>query len=246
MDIYKPIKITKNLKFGYEDLMRKVDFEHEFTLRDVLRAVTKSKIPYVALAQILQCPYLCDYYREAKSKKFVDRGDIEYLEVDWIGDQRTYKRKLEMYNRWDFRGVGKKGQIGDDLKEWHKTNNKKLPKDYRESYGMGMTPMYKLANYFIKLGQKIHILNYDSKTAKDAGIIYNFQPSITLVELLYSIFFELSFYGSPARRDAKKKELDGRIEGIRKAEEEGRLDEVLMPWEEVKKRIKKKIKDKKK
>jgi len=77
------IIITKDLKFGFEDLMLVVNFETEFTLRDILRASMNSSIPMEVLCQILRCSYLPDYWDEAESKPFDNKGDVEYLELYW-------------------------------------------------------------------------------------------------------------------------------------------------------------------
>ena len=52
------IKITKDMKFGFFDLMEYVDTECEFTLRDVICACMDSDIPIEVLEAILQCPYI--------------------------------------------------------------------------------------------------------------------------------------------------------------------------------------------
>jgi len=66
----KNLKITKDLKFDFEDLMANVDFDHEFTLRDLLRAVNQSLIDPLVLARILRCPYIQDYWAEAEKQNF--------------------------------------------------------------------------------------------------------------------------------------------------------------------------------
>ena len=60
---------------------------------------------------------------------------------------------------------------------------------------------------------------------------------------MYSIFYELSFCGDIENREEKKNELKDSIEEINKAKEEGRLDEIMVPWEDVKERLNKKIED---
>ena len=64
------IKITKDLKIDFDDLMLRVDFSHEFTLRDVLRACVHSEIPIEILQAMLRCNYIEDYWKEAESKDF--------------------------------------------------------------------------------------------------------------------------------------------------------------------------------
>jgi len=247
----KPIKITKSLKFNFYDLMRDVDTEHEFTLRDVLNACMKSKIPLEILQAMLRCNYIEQYWKEMKSKKFKNDGDgIEYLELAWNGTIDEYKGKQDSSSSWHFNGVGKKGYIPDDLLGFcSKKEIAKMKKEgYRQSYAIEFRPMYALANFPIKIRKEIKIedwRNYKKKLKKKEDIftIIDVQPSITLMELLYWIFWELSFCGSPEKRDGISADLDERVKELDKAKKEGRLDEITVPWEEVKKNLKKKVKE---
>jgi hypothetical protein len=249
------IKITKSLKFDLWDLMKQVDPDYNFTLRDVLNACMRSKIPIEQLQEMLQCRYIEDYWKEMKSRKFKDDKDrdLEYLELAWTGDIHEFDGRIDCGSSWDFYGVGKEGCIPEDLLKWStKKEIAQMKKDgYRQSYAIEFSPMYTLANYPIKICKELRVedwRDYKKKIKKkeDLWKTIDIQPSITLMELLYWIFWELSFCGSPEQRDGKLEDIGNTVEELKKAEEEGRLEEVTVPWEEVKEKLENKVKKLKK
>jgi len=190
--VTKPIKITNDLRFGFEDLMRTVDFSHPFTLRDVLRACVSSKMHIDVLCQMLRCNVV-DFWVEAESKTFKDSKEIEYLEVYWFGE----KNKKECSNVWDLHGIGYKGKIPKDVNTSQMSLEEK--KQYREKYAVDLSPLYTLADYQIRMCPLMRF--EDKKNEKWVETKIGFILNITLIELLYSIFWELSFFGSPEKRE---------------------------------------------
>jgi len=205
-----PIQINKDLCFDYPDLMREVDQSTKFTLYDVLKACTQSKIPINILSQILQCNYIQDYYKEAISKPFVDKGDIHHLRIYWWGNKNTSCQS------WGFDGVGKAGHYGKEMEE-HIPEAERAT--YIENYAIEFSPTYELCGYEIRV---------DVLDAK-----YDFHPSITLIELLYAIFWELSFCGSIADRNGKKEEIDKSAKEVDKAIENGTINDITVPFDKV-------------
>jgi hypothetical protein len=239
------IKITKNYRLEYADLMKEVDLSQEFTLRDILNACYNSNATNIlTISTILRCPYICDYWDEMNSKPFENNGEIDYLEVYWWGTKQTYKGVREDGNIWSFHGVGKLGYVPEDLLKYGKLT-KKEKKNYRQAMAVEFSPMYALADLPIKISKKLHITDCDIKvkSKKDIDSEIDFQPSIKLIELLYAIFWELSFCGSPKQRDNKINDLEKQVDEIKKASKEGRPDEIMVTHEQVKKRILKKIKE---
>lgn len=242
------IKITKKLKFNFCDLMEPIDYDHKFTLKDVILACKNSKIPIEVLSQILRCSYIDQYFDEMQSKKFKDNGCIEYLELSWVGRIDKFGGKEHSGHSWHFNGIGKEGVIPEDLlKNCTKAEIKEMKKNkYRQGYAIEFTPMYELSNYPIRVCKKIYVSDWrdykKKKHPRDLEKTIDIQPTITLLEVLYWIFWELSFMGNPERRDKKSEELNEAAAEITKAIDEGRIDEVTVPWEEVKKKLKKKFK----
>ena len=242
----KFLKITKSLKFGLEDLMRTVDPDYEFTLRNVLNACKNSTVPMPVLCALVRCPYIEDYIEEMQSKRFQNDRDIEYLELMWTAEVDEFDGKEDHGSSWSFHGVGEEGYISDDLRSHCSEEDIKRMEEegWRQGYAIEFSPMYKLANFPIKIKKEICITDWRGYKASWEGKDYDdmytksdVQPSITLIELLYSIFWELSFCGSPEQRGEQEEELTRRVDEFDKAKEEGRLDEVCVPWEEVKENL---------
>jgi len=238
------IKITKDLKFDYKDLMKQVDLSQEFTLRDVFNACIHSKISVENLIEILNCDYT-EFCEEMISKPFEDAGRMDYLELYWDGGVDNFGGKLNSGQYWAFHGVGKKGVLPDDPNYPYKFT-KKEKKEFREKYAIEFSPMYTLADYPVKVGDKLSILDYREKNSKRCFKTIDFAPSITLIELLYAIFWELSFCGSIAGREKKKSEIDNSMKQIEEAKKNGTLDKITIPWKKAKKDILKKLKKKEK
>jgi len=226
----KPIKITKTLQFGFEDLMRKVDVDYEFTLRDVINSVVNSKIPLSFLKEMLHCSYLEEYQAEMKSKRFKSDANIEYLEVYWLGD----RDELADGSSWSFHGVGPEGFVADPghysteelCKLLYETEG-----GYRQNWAIELSPMYELANYPVKISKEMIIADW-SKDGIDNKKI-DFKPSITLIELLYAIFWEISFFGNPTKRMKEKEALDKSSKEIDEAIKNGTIDNITMSLEEL-------------
>jgi len=244
----KLLKINKNLKFGYADLMEVIDPDHKFTLRDVLKACVSSKIPMDILKSILQCDYIEDYWKELNSKKFKNDGEIEYLQLSWISSIDEFEGVVGSGHAWDFSGIGKEGDIPQDLIDNcpKKEIERMKRENYTQSYAIEFTPVYELAGLPIKITNSINIEDWRGvNEAKNKTKFYNnmntkldVQPSITLIEVLYWIFWELSFVGSPERRDEQINILNERVDKFKQAEKDGTLGEITIPWEDVKKKLK--------
>lgn len=51
-------------------------------------------------------------------------------------------------------------------------------------------------------------------------------PGVTLLQLIHALFWEFSFFGTPAEREAKRAALKEQVKRINSGEEE------LIPWED--------------
>lgn len=198
------IIIHKYLKFDYKDLMSNVDVSIPFTLKDIFCICENSKIPIDVLGKMLNCDCVLDIIEESKLEYNNNQDDeyknIEYLELYFLGDQDVYDGKRTDVSHWAFHGVGIKGKIGEDVLKCCKLSDSEKT-EYREKYAIEFTPVYKLIDYKIYINNKMIINeNIDQK-------IIDFCPSITLIELLFSIFYELSFCGSPKDRDMQTEKL---------------------------------------
>lgn len=201
------LKITKDLIFDYSDLMREIDVSHEFTLDAILKICQNSKIPQDILCQILRCNHIFDLCKEADSKPFEDDGNIENLRLHYTMDISEYKSEITCVDSWIFDGVGRAGCYDSKIEEFIKEEDRKT---YREHYAVEYSPVYKLKDYMIKIEKGIKVLDWRKENAEfEKGWTEEVTPSITLQTLLYSIFWELTWCGSPEERDSSLEYLKG-------------------------------------
>lgn len=225
------IEITKDLRFGFEDLMTRVDLSCEFTLRDILTICINSKINVDHLMSMLHCNYV-ELYEEMVSKPsdFTEKDEkdekdenLECLELYWDGGIYEWEGKVEGSQQWSFHGLGKKGVIPTYDTPYHLENLTEEEKiNYRTNWAIEFEPMYKIADYPIRISNEM-IINDSRKDLKDQYAKIDFAPSITLIELLYWIFWELSFCGDIKGRNDKKIELNDTIKKYEEDKKNGTL-----------------------
>lgn len=193
------VKITKDLYFGFSNLCDIIDWTEQFTLKDILDCCCNSILTFNQQKNIFHCNYIEDYIKEAKNKSKNPNlyRDIEYLEISLYCEKD--------YSEWRFEGVGYKGKIEENVANFMNLT-KKEKENYREKYGIEMTPMYEISHLPIKIKKSIGFTD-GSSNYKEIECC----PNITLVELFKTIFWELSFYGSPKERDKRVDDLEKRL-----------------------------------
>lgn len=238
------IIIDEDVDLDYSDLGKKVDFSVPFTLRTILNMVCfSSYIPLDTMQRMLCCPFLFEYLEEAQKQEKNPRDGmekIEYLEVYWEGDKMTTKGITDCSSMWSFHGMGEKGYVSEDVKE-HMFSDGKVDPEYRTSFAVEFSPINEIADYEIRIRKEMIFEDWDSKEEDKKYVKYPFTPDISLFELLYAIFWELSFAGSPQERDGQMVELKRRVDEIEEAKANGTLDQIMIPWETVKENLRKKF-----
>lgn len=128
---------------------------------------------------------------------------IEYLELYKASEYN--KSCKEFYSHTDLHGIGFKLKA-DKLFSWGEVEWKK---GTRINWSLSFLKPNEIINIPIKLNTTLTVINgdinhgkYHDKLAEYQGVTY------TLGEILYSIMWELSFFGGPSSRDSKKGELD--------------------------------------
>lgn len=206
------IVINKNLRFDYMDLMSDVDPSSTFTLGDIFTICENSKIPMEILCKIVKCRYIPELIEESKLNKEKRDSDIEYLELYFSGDKHVYEDERLDESFWGFHGVGIKGKVPEDVLKYCNLSDSEK-EEYREKYAIEFTPTYELINYNIKIKDSVLISDLggdDNKKFKE----FDFRPSISLITLLFSIFWEISFFGSPKDREIRLSELSSQIDNL--------------------------------
>lgn len=139
---------------------------------------------------------------------------------------------------------------GDGTELWMSVDFHSLHADEDEKYALSFTSARDIADYPITLDNKLNVMDDRHETFEKQKELRDRLPEeeqdsipywiellatkkdFTLQEILYGIFWELTFHGSPKERDEAKEEIMGRIKGIESGETK------TVPWEEVKERLK--------
>jgi len=107
-----------------------------------------------------------------------------------------------------------------------------------ETYALDFTPINKLVDCDIRLDRTLEVIDErkESQNKNPDGPLYptlfKTNKDFSLRNILHGIFWELSFHGGPKSRDQKREELMETMRRIDAGEEE------LIPWEEIKERLK--------
>ncbi len=157
-----------------------------------------------------------EYWRSLKitkkTKHSYDPNGIEFLNLYWTPSIRNgYFCDTE---RPDFDGEGWK--LKEDLCDYDPTvvSHKK---GSRISWGLDMTPLQDIIHLKLILNEDFKLIKRyrDGKTGvmKKKSIL-SCKKSFTLKNVIEGVFWELSFYGSPAMAAKSREELTSRIDDI--------------------------------
>lgn len=144
-----------------------------------------------------------------KNKKTEAFGDasLEYLEVYWETEVSTFHQESSTSGLFpEFGGRG----------SW---NEKTGAKKHKKLYGgicISLTPANQLAPYPLKLNRtaSVYRINYD-KLELPQDPLFTGLRSATLLQILYAIYWELSFFGSPRQRQYKLRSIKETIARIK-------------------------------
>jgi len=174
--------VTPDLDLRFEDLVKKVETYPSFTLRDVLRAsVSSSQITPSIMSEMLHCDCIDDFWAECESQVFEPdkHRSITCLRLTWTGEKFIGDKQQSWFdNYWEFNGVNEKNG---------------------QSYCLSLAPTWRVADFNIRVGRVMEINDFNSEDMKVDKI--RFQPSVTVFEMLFAVFFSLGTFGGPGQRD---------------------------------------------
>lgn len=132
-----------------------------------------------------------DFIREGLKEELPGCEDLHFLELYWNFSveklDEDSKPDLNFGYRMDFHAVGNESEYGGN------------------SYSVSFIPTNELAKVPVKINTKVNLITVDPSYKTTETHLGEQDP--TLFQIIYGIIWELSFSGSPASRDDKKKEL---------------------------------------
>lgn len=223
------IRLTPGYTLRRVDLMREVEIADPFTLGDLCLMIRDcQELDLETLSALLRCP-LAPFIAECQRPRdptASSASDLSAIRLRW---RCEYDRPDE--TRWppstalwlEVDGLGDTWEDCQPGGPWYEPG-----KDYSKynSYALEMTPLYELRHLPLRIDPVMVIACTDDPEKEPLEIP---APGVTLLQLIHALFWEFSFFGTPAERETKRAELKEQVRRINAGEEE------LIPWEDVRK-----------
>lgn len=148
------------------------------------RAPSGPRVHYVRVARV------CEYVTPTESTREDDEPWVSSLrlEVDGVGET------------WpEVRPGGVAHEAGRDVSRCNR-------------YALDMTPLDQLSDLPIRIDRIMTIRPGPGDDETDQPSLEVTAPDVTLLQMIHALFWEVSFYGTPAERDAETTELRRRID----------------------------------
>lgn len=136
---------------------------------------------------------------------------IQFLKFSWGNeyhedyDEPKGSGKLEFYLYPDFHGWGK-------YREKHAVGGEKIEET---SYGIDLTPINELMDFELKIDDKLVVRDiFVRGSVQPPKNILTAKLTFSLYDILYAVLNEISFYGSPEKRESTLKVLQGRVKKV--------------------------------
>lgn len=205
------ILLNKDYKMRLQDLMSPIEIADDFTLGDLCLIITQfDELDLEDFSKIIQWP-IAGFLIECLDLEKEACSDLHYLRLTW---QYSYEKGETPWGSMRLE-VDAIGEIWDDYQPGGQFYEE--GKDYSNCnhWGISFSPLYEMKNLPIRIEPKM--LLYRELEYPMTEENYFPAPDVTLLDLIYSLFWEFSFYGGPEQRDEISFDLQ---ETVRKIKEE--------------------------
>lgn len=221
------VRLAPGYRLQVADLMREIEIADDFTLGDLCQVILDCKDMDLETFSALVCcplaPFLAECLRPPTAAA-APVSDLSSIRLHW---QCEYDHPHE--TRWppstslwlEVDGIGDTWEEYKPGGQWYEEG-----KDFSNynHYAIEMTPLYELRHLPLRIDPVMTIACTEEGGRESLEIP---APGVTLLPLIYALFWELSFFGTPAERDAKREELQEQARRIEAGEEK------LIPLEDV-------------
>jgi hypothetical protein len=195
-------------------LRQSCEIEEGVTLRDFCNIVKKDETLKMFIAQYSHCVNIDEWLNQIDEEPPVEDDDpeeekIEKLFIDRCEEISDFEGKIEIDMSAGFHGKGK-----------------------NETYSLSGTHLGKYKDVPIELNEELLVYSWNKDEYKEIskGNFY-----FSLLDVLDTFFWDISFYGSPSDSKIFFEEIKQSIKDI----DSGKVE--LIPWEDVKKNLEEKI-----
>ncbi|MBI3301933.1 MAG: hypothetical protein HYZ72_07635 [Deltaproteobacteria bacterium] len=219
------------LALGYNlrvaDLLREVEVADNFTLGDLCVMIRDcEEMDLETFSALVRCPlapFLAECLQPCDTTTALE-SHLSYIRLRWRCEYDSPAETLwpPSSSLWlDVDGIG---DIWEDYKPGGQFYEQGKDYSHCNQYALEMTPLYELRHLPLRIDPTMAVA-CTAETGKEPLEIP--APGVTLLQLIYSLFWELSFFGTPGERDAKREELQETARRIEAGEEK------LTPWEDI-------------
>ena len=190
--------VPMDVKTFVSQLRSPCTIDPDVTLLDIFRAVERDAPLKFVLSEYSWCDVDAFHFEaEQPLKESEQASDLEYIEIAMRFEFDQHGANAVV----DVSGIG-------------------LPDEHGHThYALDLTPVNQIASLPVRLNPTAQIL-------KELETIGTAPYSFTLLEVLGEIYYEVSFHGSPASRDARRTEILDAVAEV----ESGRAQ--LVAWDE--------------
>lgn len=194
---YKEKDVTD---FSFRHLFDLCSLEDGVTLKDVFLLVSRE----AGLYDLIIGNWLKDYMSEAfneKEKEPIQDQEIDFLELYWTPSLQKLEGRESLQGS-AFPCLHGLGPVLQNEQDGFKAGS-------RIPYSLSFMPLGTLLDLPLKIKKDTELWSedFDSRKLKDKKILDIKEWPMTLGQIVYGIFWELSFYGSPKDRDQQGQKL---------------------------------------
>jgi len=186
--------------FPSANILHDMDFylEEGITLKEVLLYLSKD----IELWDFLIGNWCKDLVTEGLKGKEIEETSLEYLELYWGFEIEKYETneapQVSAGKKMELHAKGKKDSYGAD------------------TYSLLFSKINNIVNLPLKIKKDVTLDTTDySSSPVNFKVTYLGDCTPSLFQVIYGIFWELSFYGSSESKENKRKELEGIVEEIK-------------------------------
>lgn len=206
------------------------------TLGQIFAVVGKYKLLKLVISQYSWCRAIEEFHAQAQEpmRKEEDHDKMTHLEIYWHVETEGFTEKIKHPGGLRERIKTVAYEVSPDF---HGIGPCKEGEDHRgnglEYYSVSYSPMYDLADLPVVLKKEFDVYTpwVPGQQPKEQEKVLTSKREFTLLEVLDSIYWDISFMGGPADNKAFIEDMNERVEEIKSG------DIPMIPLEQVSKRL---------
>lgn len=176
------------------------EIDSDTTLYDVVNFVRRNKFLCIHMSLYSWCNDIDHYHSEIDNKAVIDENGIDHLEIRWTATCDEHKEGSFFTFDKEFVGIGR-GEKDKNQENYH-----------LETYCVDLCPLNEIAHLKVVLNTNVDIYKNNYVTVTDQVLLAKSKTCFSLLDVLDAIYWNISFYGSPTKRDEFLEKIDDRMQ----------------------------------